>query len=164
MSGSAILNPDVLVDDLVTDVIDGLREELHPAFGVRPYRVFTVKRVWSGTMVGDGSYTDTEVELTPQPKVTFYEGWGRQYGREQMACGYQDAGAVKLTEVSLTYTQEELLCCAAADDATQHFIKITEANGQAQAAKFFVYNKTPHVDREKDMGWVCYLDLAEDQC
>ena len=73
------------------------------------------------------------------------------------------AGSVKLTEVSLTYTQAELLSCEAAE-GSQHFIKIVEAHGQLQAPKLFVHAKSPYPDRVKDMGWVVYLTLDEDDC
>lgn len=159
MPGSAILDPNTLVDDLITDVIDGLREELHPAFGVRAYRVFTVVRSWSGGVVGRGDSTDVEVELTPQPRVHSFTS----FHRDQEECGYDMAGSVKLTEVSLTYTQAELLSCEAAEGA-QHLIKIVEAHGQLQAPKYFVHKKSPYPDRIKDMGWVVYLELVDDEC
>ena len=159
MPGNATLDPNVLVDDLVTDVIDGLRDELHPAFGVRAFRVFTVARVWSGGFVGEGSFTDTEVELTPQPLVHPFTS----LRRDQEPCGYDQAGMVKLTEVSLTYTQDDLLACES-PEATQHLIKIVEAHGQAQAPKYFVHAKSPYPDRVKDMGWVLHLELVEDEC
>lgn len=159
MPGSAILDPDVLVDDLVTDVIDGLRSELHPAFGVRAFRVFTVVRTWSGGAVGRGTSSDVEVELDPQPLVHPFTS----LRRDQEECGFDMAGAVKLTEVSLTYTQAELLACEAPEGA-QHLIKVTEAHGQLQGTKYFVHKKTPYPDRVKDMGWVVYLELVEDDC
>lgn len=159
MPGSATLDPNVLVDDLVTDVIDGLRDELHPAFGVRAFRVYTVVRSWSGGRVGDGDYTDVETELTPQPMVHPFSS----LRREQEPCGYNDAGAVKLTEVSLTYTQDELLACEA-PMGSQHLIKITEAHGQEQGTKYWVHTKSPYPDRVRDMGWVVWLELVEDDC
>lgn len=159
MPGSAILDPDVLIDSLIEDVVDGLRDELHPQFGVRPFRVYTVTRVWSGGYEGEGEFTDTEVELTPQPKVHPFS----DLRRTQEPCGFDMAGAVKLTEVSLTYTQAELLACEA-PAGTQHLIKIAEAHGQAQAPKYFGHARAPYPDRDKDIGWVLYLTLIEDEC
>lgn len=159
MAGSATLDPDVIIDDLVTDVIDGLRSELHPLFGVRAYRVFTVVRKWSGGVVGRGTSTDTEVELTPQPLVHPFTN----IRREQEPCGYDTAGGIKVTEVSLTYTQAELLACEA-PEGSQHLIKVVEAHGQAQGVKYFVHAKAPYPDRLDTMGWILYLELEEDDC
>lgn len=159
MAGSATLDPDVLIDDLVPDVIDGLRAELHPLFGVRAFRVFTVVRQWSGGSIGDGTFTDTEVELEPQPLVHPF----MNLRRDQEPCGFDVAGRVKLTEVSLTYTQAELLACEAPVDS-QYMLRIAEAHGQAQANKFFVHTKPPYPDRIEDMGWVLHLELVEDLC
>lgn len=159
MAGSAILDPNVLVDALIPGVIDGLRGALHPLFGVRAFTVETVVRSWSGGSVGDGDPTDVVTELTPQPKVFPFAS----FTRDQEPCGFDQAGMVKLTEVSLTYTQAELLACEAPAGA-QHFIRVTEAHGQEQAAKIFVHAKAPYPDRLKDMGWIMWLELVEDEC
>lgn len=159
MPGTATLDSDVLVDDLLTDVVDGLRAELHPAFGVRAFRVFTVARAWSGGQVGRGDPTDTVVELDPQPLVHSFAG----LMRTQEPCGFDIAGAVKLTEVSLTYTQAELLACEA-PAGTEYLIRIDEAHGQAQASKYFTHAKPPYPDRIQDIGWVLWLELVEDEC
>jgi len=158
MAGTATLDPTVLVDDLVTDVIDGLRAELHPAFGVRAFRVYTVVRTWSGLEVGLGDPTDEEVELVPSPLVHPFV-----FQREQEPCGFDIAGMVKITEVSLTYTQAELLACEA-PEGVQYFIKIVEGQGQEQAAKYFGHSKAPYPDRVKDMGWILWLEAIEDMC
>jgi len=158
MAGSATLNPNTLIDDLITDVIDGLREDLHPAFGVRPFRVYTVRRTWSGGIIGSGDPIDIETEITPQPNVEpFYDMY-----RTQEECGYDVAGYVKMTEVSLTYTQSDLLAMEA-PEGTQHLIKIMEAHGQGQAPKYCVHAKPPYPDRVKDMGWMMFLTVEQDE-
>jgi hypothetical protein len=160
MAGSAILDPDVLIDDLVPDVIDGLRSELHPEFGVRAYRVFTVLRTWSGKTTGEGSVAEVETELDPQPRVQRWDG----YKFELATCGLDDLGEIKLTEVSLTCTHKDL---TGKDDATElgknqeFLIKLTEAHGQGNPVRFFQHTRPPFVDREKDMGWVLWLRSAK---
>jgi hypothetical protein len=156
MAGTAILDPNVLVDGLVADVIDGLREDLHPQFGVRAYRVFTVLRTWSGAYVGDGDPTEVVAELRPQPLVHTWDGlrWGLE------ACGLNEMGEIKLTEVSLTYTEAELAGGALAANQ-QWLIRVTEAHGQASSTRNFVHVRPPYVDRIRDMGWVLWLRSVE---
>ena len=155
MPGTAILDPNVLVDSLVVDVIDGLRGELHPPFGVRAYRVFTVLRTWSGLSVGEGSSNDVEAEILPQPKVEPFT----ELEFRQQPCGLDEAGFVTLSEVSLTYKHSELLFTPAMNQ--QWMMKIAEAHGQAQPARYFVHTRPPFVDREKTMGWLCWLRHVE---
>lgn len=153
MAGSAVLDPDVLVDSLVTDVIDGLREDLHPPFGVRAYRAFTVRRRWSGRLVGEGAAADAVVELRPQPLVAVWDGL--RYSLEP--CGLSVAGQVRLTEVSLTYTQAELDGGGALGRNEQWLIRLDEAHGQASKSRLYTLERPPHVDRVKDMGWILWL-------
>ena len=158
MAGSAILGSN-LVDELIPDVVDGLRDVLHPEFGVRQFRVWTVLREWTTGEVGEGEYIDTETEIEPQPLV---ESWlervsGLNYSLEP--CGLDEAGLVRLREVSLTYTHAELV----GDDigphnGTEWFIKITDAHGQAIPDAYFTIKRPPFPDREKDIGWVVELE------
>ncbi len=152
LAGAATLDPGVLVDSLVPDVIDGLREALHPAFGVRSYRTYRVIRTWSGTELGDGTPTDDAAELRPQPRVAVWDGFNFQ---EQPA-GLEASGRVRLTEVSLSYTEAQLTAhpLGALQEA---FIAIGDGNGQASTVYLFTHLQPPYIDREKDMGWVLNL-------
>jgi hypothetical protein len=160
MAGSAILDPDVLVDSLVVDVIDGLRGDLHPAFGVRAYRIFTVSRQWTGRAAGEGTYTDTEVELLPQPLVEPWEGVGSGLQLDLKTCGMDEIGQITLREVSLTYTEAELRGPNNLARNQQWFLKLTDAHGQGTEQKYFIHGKPPYVDRVKDMGWILWLREA----
>lgn len=157
MAGSAILDPNVLVDGLVEDVIDGLRRDLHPQFGVRAYHVATVARTWSGRTQGEGTATDVETVLDPQPLVKIWDG--RRYELEP--CGLDELGEIKVTEVSLTYTQAELDGGGALNRNQEWLLKLTEAHGQATRSAFFLHTRPPFIDREKDMGWVLWLRRVE---
>lgn len=150
--GEATLDNAVLVDSLVADVIDGLREQLHPQFGVRPYRLYRLIRTWSGSIAGEGTVTDVAHELRPQPKVHVWDGL--RY--VQAVCGIEELGEVKLTEVSLTYTHAQLTGKPLAANQ-EAFIGLGEAHGQGQPVHLFTYARPPYVDREKDMGWVLVL-------
>lgn len=150
--GVATMNSDVLVDSLVPDVIDGLREELHPAFGVRAYRVYRVIRTWSGARPGEGSFVDDAAELRPQPRVSVWDG----FRYVQAVCGINELGDVKLTEVSLTYTAEQIDPKSLAHNQ-EFFIAIGDAHGQATPVRLWAHKMPPFIDRERDMGWVFLL-------
>lgn len=150
--GSAVLDPATLVDSLVPDVIDGLREELHPAFGVRAYRVYRVIRSWTGKVAGEGTFTDEAAEIRTQPRIEMWDG----FRFVQMTCGIDEAGEIRLSEVSLTYTEAQLTAQPLRKNQDV-FLAITEAHGQGSSTQLFAHTKPPFVDRERTMGWMIYL-------
>jgi hypothetical protein len=150
--GAATLDENVLVDSLVADVIDGLREDLHPQFGVRAYRLYRIVRTWDGTEVGDGNFVDVGHELRPQPLVKVWDG----LRFAQAVCGIEMLGEVKLTEVSLTYTLDQLTG-RPLSPLQECFVGLGEAHGQGQPVYLFTHSQPPFVDRVKDMGWVLSL-------
>ncbi|HSR79093.1 MAG TPA: hypothetical protein VLN57_21145 [Xanthobacteraceae bacterium] len=156
LTGSATLDPAILVDSLVPDVIDGLREELQPTFGIRAYRAYRVVRTWSGRVAGDGTSIDVGAELRPQPRVKVWDGL--QF--TQAICGIRELGDVKLTEVSLTYTDADLTGQPLARNQ-EMFLAIGEANGQGSPLRVWCHTQPPFIDREKDMGWVLHLRRVE---
>lgn len=158
MPGTAVLGAN-LVDSLVPSVIDALRDGLHPAMGVRPFRVYTVLRTWSGEAIGDGVSSDVEAEITPQPRVLAWDKNGSlEFNLER--CGLDDSGSITLTEVSLTYTYAELTGGSLA--ANQQFmIRVGEAHGQLNPSRYFVHTKPPYPDREQDMGWKLWLRVVQ---
>lgn len=154
MPKSATLDSTVLVDSLVPDVIDGLRGDLHPDFGVRAYRLYLTTRTWSGTDIGDGVFSEVEEEIDPQPLVRIWNGLDFKLE----PCGLDDMGDIKVTETSLQYTEGDLVGKTAPLAANQEFfIRLREAHGQATAFKDFQHTKPPYIDRIKDMGWVMWL-------
>lgn len=155
MGGSAILDSDVLLDELIP-VVAELRRELHPVMGVRPYRAFTVLRTWSGATTGDGELTEVETEIDPQPRVISWgETGGLHYELEQ--CGLAEMGEVELREVDLSYTYAELTGGDALGRNQQFRIRLKEAQGQEDATRDFINTRPPFKDREKDIGWVVWL-------
>lgn len=154
MAGSATLLGN-LVDKLIPTVVDGLRDTLHRKMGVRPYLMHTIKRTWSGGKPGLGTPTDVVVEIRPEPKVEPWDGDGSLYNRME-ACGLDEMGTVKLSEVSLTYTYAEL---TGGDLAVgeEFFVRLTEAHGQADKARLFIHDRPPYKDREKTQGWMLWL-------
>lgn len=152
LTGTAALDENVLVDSLVPDVIDGLRDELNPEFGIRSYKVYRVIRTWSGTQPGDGTPTDVAGELRPQPRVKFWDGFRFQ----EDPSGLNSNGRVQLTEVSLSYSESDLTGNPLSLNQ-ELLIAIGDGNGQGSTIGLFTHNQPPFVDREKDLGWVVNL-------
>lgn len=158
MPGSATLNPDVLIDDILTTV-DDLRSELHAEFGLRQFRLFTVERVWDSGYVGDGLYSDVETEITPAPRVVPFTRSGDSVSYELRACGLDEAGFVAIQEVSLTYTEEELTGGTLAQ-GTEWLFRLRDGQGQGIPDRDFVLDGVPFPDREKTLGWSFRLRRA----
>lgn len=150
MPGSATLDSS-LVDDLYTDVVDGLREDLLPAMGIRPYRVYLVTRTWSGGEVGLGTPSDVATEFRPIPRV---HQWNDRF--VQKVCGVLEDGDIVISELSLTYTHSEIGASEPPMGA-QWMIRVDEGHGQQNPSRYFVHKKAPFIDREDSMGWVCQL-------
>lgn len=149
MPGSAPLGTN-LVDSLLptVDELRGLNED----FGARAYRVSTVRRTWSGSIAGEGDPADVETEITPVPKVHTWGGFELDLAR----CGLEELGEIKLTEVSLTYTDAEITGGAIAANE-EWLIKVATDHGQASPVRYFQHTRPPFVDREKTIGWVLWL-------
>lgn len=166
MPGSATLNPEVLLDDLV-ELVDELRDDLHTDFGVRAFRVFTVREVFESGRIGEGQGILTETEITPQPKVKPYAPTGLNDSLEP--CGLDEAGFVDLEQISLSYTQAELTGRPVVNGVeqdigcdTRFFIRIREAHGQEQSFRDFRQSGPPFPDRIKTIGWKMRLVKIEE--
>jgi hypothetical protein len=152
--GSATLGTN-LIDSLL-DVVDDLRDGLHTDFGVRQYRVFVVTRAWSGGFKGEGTATDTEIEIVPQPLIEAFRqgsGWS-DYSKE--ACGLDEAGEVTLSEISLTYTHPELVGPPALE-SSEMWVRIEDAHGQLIPDSYWQAAGAPESDRINTIGWIWRL-------
>jgi len=152
LSGSATLGTN-LIDDLVP-TIDDLRGDLNADFGTRQWRVYVVRRTWNGGERGRGSYVETQLEITPPPLVSFDEE------ERLLPEGRDEEGTITLTEVSLTYTADELL----GGNIPAHveaFYRLDDQHGQGTGSQYYVPKKPPAPDRENGIGWKVVLLPAE---
>lgn len=154
MPGTAVLG-DNLIDDLI-ETIDELRAELPPDLGQRQYRVYTVLRTWQGDEVGAGVFAEVETELTPPPIVESLRGQDRLE-----PAGLDEADVIRLSEVSLSYTEAEL-AGAALERNQQWLIRLRDRHGQETRARDFVLAGSPWPDRLKTIGWIVNLRRASD--
>jgi hypothetical protein len=150
-----------LVDQLLPLVGD-LRDSLHSAFGVRQFRVFIVRRAWSGTRRGEGSPTIVSaVEINPRPLVEtadtltqdrFEDGHG----------GFDPGERVTLREVDLRYAEAELTQEPVRQNEDVYY-RIEEGQGQKIRTRYFMLDATPEADRVQSMGWIVRLRRVEIQ-
>lgn len=156
MAGSSTLLSN-LVDKLVPEAVDGVRDKLHRKLGVRPYLMHTVLRTWTGRAAGSGSFTDQVLEIRPEPKVHVWDG----YRYQLETCGLDDMGEIKLSEVSLTYTFAELTGGKTLGQNQQFFIRLSEAHGQEDCDRYYTHSRVPYKDRENTIGWILWLKASE---
>lgn len=130
----ARIDPEVYGDALV-GIVDEIRGTVRGALGTRPYTVSIVRREWSGGRVGVGTPTLTELFLEPTPM--FEERSSARRGET----GQEPTGDATLTEISLRYTEAELV--GDAGGAVEVCYVVRETGGQAQADRWFVRNGMP---------------------
>lgn len=140
----AVLDTDLLGDALV-GVVDEVRREVHGALGTRPHRVTIVTRTWSGARRGEGTPTETALELDPPPRVT-----DLALRNELRPGGREEEGDVLLTEVSLRYTEAELM--PSSERNVEWAYRITDAHGQDLRPRFYVPARPPRVRRGDHPG------------
>jgi hypothetical protein len=85
---------------------DRLRQ-INTNLGVRPYRVFMVHTLWTGSERGEGDENQiSEVELLPTPLVESLDA----VALDPRAAGVLPMGMLKISEVSVAcYTRDDLL-------------------------------------------------------
>jgi hypothetical protein len=144
---------DNIIDDLVP-TIDEVRADIHAIVGDRQYVVTVVTRAWPSGRIGDrsgGQPVVGELVLAPPPRVEFVAGPDK-VEFELRGGGREENGGVVLTEISLSYTEDQL-CPRRLPENTEVFYRITDALGNAVRMRHFVPSAPPRTDREKDIGW-----------
>jgi hypothetical protein len=161
---SAVIKSRLLGDELI-GVVDNIRGLLRTALGTRPYRLALIVRTWSGGRVGEGNPADvvTEIgmpgEAGVQPPLIEVDERGRY-----APGGQERDGDLRVTEVSLSYTEEEL--APTLPPGSEAVYRVTDNHGQAQRARYYVLSGQPITrrgDRESDRtDWKLYLRRTSD--
>ena len=106
--------------------------------GLRMYRVYSIRRHWSGGEVGRGDVTEVLTrELLPRPKVDF------RTRRELTAAGYVERGVVVLSEVNPQLTEDEVVdlfspCTTDKGDECFFEVVMDARDGQAKRRRMIV--------------------------
>lgn len=139
-----------IIDSLVP-AIDSIRGAIHPIAGDRQWNVTLVRRRWSGTRVGEGTASFiSQTTISPTPRV-------EQYVHDELRpAGLEEEGAVIVTEISLTYSEADLTQQPVAANE-EVYVRVTDAQGQAIAPRFYTLSRPPEPDRTKRMGWRLHL-------
>lgn len=148
-----------LLGDVLIDVVDDIRRDVHGALGTRPWSVAVVIRRWSGGNRGDGNPTIHVLELDPTPMV-------KRVTRDRVGpAGREAEGSITMTGVSLRYTEEELQ--PRVESGMEVGYRLMELNGQAQRTRWFVLAASPVPRRGDKSGdgtdWYLLLNETSDQ-
>lgn len=154
MGGSAVIG-DSLVDQFI-GLADELRASAAADFGTRQWNVYAVVRRWVDGTVGEGTFVDEETLLEPPPKIESFSSLANRL----TPCGIDEAGILRMTQVSLSYTEAELGGGVRDHDA-QHYFKVVDAHGQATTTRYFANRVPPYPDRIRTIGWVLEVEDAK---
>jgi len=130
-----------LADKLI-DVVDNVRRKVHSSLGTRTYRVQIVSRRWSAGIVGEGTPTTTILEIDPRPLVE------RSEGNRLGPGGQENQGVATITQISLRYSQEELV--PPPDPGLEVAWRVIDTGGQGQPDQWYLLDHDP-VTRRGDL-------------
>lgn len=135
-----------LVDRIATKV-DRIRQRVNvDKVGVRRYHLYRVIRTWDGDEVGDGDVTVSTVEITPAPAITLGKSKDSLNGR-----GRVEVGSMFASEVSLTYSQSDLMPTLTAGQ--ELYYKLVEMNTpQGASTTYWILTTAPEADRCETPG------------
>lgn len=106
----------------LAETVDDLRQ-IATDFGIRPYRVFSVRIRWSGAVVGAGEPSVVlEEEFLPTPRVELERV--RREPREPG--GYVERGIVRMDRVSARYTEDQIDALCVGRDAPANEERLIE--------------------------------------
>lgn len=143
-----------LVDDLII-AVDEIRANLFPDLGVRGYSLTRVIRTWADGDIGYGAPTLSELPIEPPPLVEYSKRTDR------LENGRTEDARLKVTEVSLAYTEDQLTGGAPALGKEVYY-RLEETQNQGQATSYWVLENTPEPDRMNlDIGWTMRLKRFE---
>ena len=154
MPGSAVLDPNNFVDSLI-GIVDDVRKDIKEGLGFRQFNVHLVTVTRTNMRAGDPrNKTVTETLMDPLPRVNPY-----RTANKLEACGLDEAGVVEVTEISMTYTEDELTGKSLGKDV-EFYWKISDAQGQATCTRYFTVERDPYPERECCPQWKILLRLA----
>ena len=148
--------------DKLVPVVDKIRGSIHPIIGDRQWVVTVVVRTWPSGRRGDRTISPTEVvtTITPRPRVQFKSDENGVHF-EMKGHGRVEEGRCTLSEISLTYSEDQLMPRGLAANQ-EFFYRVTDAYGQNIKTRYYVPEGPPAPDRgEKDLGWVVRLRRRE---
>ncbi len=136
--------------DCIIPCLDKIRQNAADSSGYRQYDVFLRTETWSGREKGEGNMTVTETQVLPPPLVVFNNA-PNVYVE---AGGREETQVCTMTEVSLRYTESQLLPTGLPKNVDfMYRLADHYSSQQGIADNFFVPINAPTADRVKTIGW-----------
>jgi hypothetical protein len=143
LAGGASLGTNLI--DKLSPMVDRLRASIHTSMGVRQYAAYVVRRAWSGARVGMGALrVDSAQRIYPDPLVVLHDEHVLTEG------GLQEQGTAILSEVSLGYSQDDLIGVNSASSETLYLLVDQQGSGIQRRA--YVPADHPRQDRAEVKG------------
>jgi len=145
----------------LAETADELRQ-IAADLGVRPYRIFSVRIRWSGSVVGAGVPSVVlEEEFLPTPRINLERM--RREAREPG--GYVERGIVKMDRISARYTEDQIdaLCVgrlAPANEERLIEVRLDSRQGEPARRRFAVA-EAPFL-RAESFEWIVRLVPQDD--
>jgi hypothetical protein len=146
----------------LAETADDLRQ-LASDFGLRPYRVFSVRIRWSGDTVGAGEpRVVLEEEFLPTPRVNLERL--RREAREPG--GYVERGLIRMDRVSARYTEDQIDALCVGRDAPENEERLIEVRidgrtGEEPTRRRFAVAEAPFL-RAEGFEWIVRLTPQDD--
>lgn len=159
MPGSATLDPNVFLDGLI-EVVDDIRRDIKEGLGFRQFYVDLVTVTHVPRQAG-GPRNAVRVltRLDPLPYVEPYEEQRNDPIKRKLdPCGIDETDKIKISQISLTYTEGELT----GKDLTsgEFYWRLTDAHGQSTCERWFTIDRPPYPNRNCCPGWTIVLRRA----
>lgn len=122
--------------DRLSKAIDRVRRRVHGVLGTRTYRVQRVIRSWSAGVLGEGTPSLDVLELEPRPLVEL-----TNRDRHNPAAGRESVGDLVITQVSLSYSVDQLQPKLAPGQECAY--RIIDMGGQQQPDQWAVLAADP---------------------
>jgi hypothetical protein len=133
------------------DVFDGL--------GTRAFTVQTVLRTWTGSMVGDGDYSDVLATISGHSETApiFHEL--KLDSDDVLPAGTIHDGPALLTDIPLTYAQSQL-DGGLIEENQQFFYRLTDAHVHGMPERILRCSRPPEIEWSNVVGWMVWLVYA----
>lgn len=121
--------------DALIGVVDDIRRSVHDALGTRPWSFTVVRRIWSGGAIGDGIPSTHLLTIDPPPRIDMSPSTRLSPG------GLEQTGSVRVSEISLRYSAEEL--APRGDASTEVGYLIRDAHGHGVRDGWYTLSSGP---------------------
>ncbi len=141
----------------ILPAIDAARNQL-TTIGLRLYRIFVRTRTWSGGGLGQGTFTDVDVELLPRPRVMaqMTDGEFSPLGQVRSQAGDHFEGHLRVDRISATILLATLAPSVSANQKVYYVVQ--GIDGGEIVGGLYVLAGAPF---RKTTQWILFLEKVE---